>query len=101
MFACKQGFLGKESMRICVSCDHDELDFTVGKEVIRCAIVFDLRKINSAVRAFGSGGRVGGSLSSLQDGHNLVVWDGRDEREVEALGRKAVANNADFDRSHG
>jgi hypothetical protein len=49
MLSCKKRLFRKGRMSICVGGDHDELDFSVGKELLGRAIVLDRWEINGAV----------------------------------------------------
>lgn len=97
MLSGSQRLFCKRCVCVGVGGHDDELRVGVGEEVLRCAVVSDVGKVDFAVGAGRCRRRVDRRLGSLQDRNHLVVIVRRDKWEVEALGGKAVAHDTDFD----
>lgn len=96
MLPGKKGALDKLLVRVCE--DDDELNGIVGKEALGGAVVLRFGKIDRAMTPSWLLVTVlGRRSSSLQEGVHLKIGVGEDEGEVEALGRKAVPDDADLD----
>jgi hypothetical protein len=96
MLPGKKSALDKLLVRVCQ--DNDELNGVVGKEGLGGPVVLSFREIDGAMppsRFLVTVLRR--RSSSLQEGVQLEIGVGEDEGEVEALGRKAVTDDADLD----
>lgn len=85
-----------------ISCGNNhKLNVFIPEEVLRCPVMLGRRPVDGAVRPLGRRRWVRRRLGALQNGHNLIFWDGADERQMKALGGAAVAYNADLNGGHG
>lgn len=102
MFPRLQGLDAKFRVAVVLGANHHQLNVRIGKEVIGGAVVLGIWVIDGAVRAWLDAGLVGGGFGALQESIYFQIGIGKDEGQVEALGRKAVANDTNIDgTSHG
>lgn len=104
MLAGQQGSLSKFEVCVVLRADDNDVYIWIREEVAGSSIVFYIRIVHGAVltRNFAGDncGFVFGCFCPLQDCINLEVWIWENERQIEALGREAIAYKPDIERSH-
>lgn len=100
MLATPHSSLREFSMVVSSRADDDKLNVWIRKKVVCCAVMLCTRIVDSTVLASLNAGRIDRCFSALQESIHLEIGIREDEGQVEALGRKTVAHESDFDWRH-